>query len=56
MALGFGRLGLAPEVFWSLTPRELAALLSPGDGHRPPARADLGALMRAHPDRKDDRR
>jgi uncharacterized phage protein (TIGR02216 family) len=54
MEMGLGVLGLAPAAFWSLTPRELQAILrgkfgSVGDGPSP-TRAELDALMRQYPD------
>lgn len=53
MAFGLGRLGWPPDVFWAASPREIIAA-SQAFGARPegepPARADLDALMRAHPD------
>lgn len=54
MEIGLGVLGLAPAVFWSLTPRELQAALrgkfgTAGEGPAP-TRADLDALMRQYPD------
>ncbi|MBA4132090.1 MAG: phage tail assembly chaperone [Hyphomicrobium sp.] len=54
MAAGLGVLGLAPTVFWTMTPREFdAALRGRLGGAREPAapsRADLAALMRQFPD------
>ena len=53
MRLAFGRLGLAPETFWAMTPAEFrtalegAGLLAAGGGLTRPR---LEALMRAHPD------
>lgn len=54
METGLGVLGLAPAVFWSLTPRELQAILrgkfgTASDGLAP-TRLDLDALMRQFPD------
>jgi uncharacterized phage protein (TIGR02216 family) len=52
MALGLGRLRLAPAAFWALTPREFASLaraFGPRPGERP-KRDDLEALMRSFPD------
>ena len=52
MAAAFGLLRLSPRDFWSMTPRELEraiSVLRPA-GERPPARADLAALMRQFPD------
>ncbi|HVZ05139.1 phage tail assembly chaperone [Hyphomicrobium sp.] len=54
MEIGLGVLGLAPLVFWSLTPRELQAALRGKFGaigrHAAPAREDLDALMQRYPD------
>lgn len=53
MRAGIAGLRLAPDAFWALTPRELALLL--GVGASPALRrADLLALMAAHPDRRPD--
>ena len=54
MRLGFGQLGLPPDVFWQMTPWELrlaleGAGLMRADGHAMNRRA-LAALMQAHPD------
>lgn len=54
MAVGLGRLRLAPEAFWAMTPKELAAAMgafATQASARPPSRADLVALMAAFPDR-----
>jgi uncharacterized phage protein (TIGR02216 family) len=53
MAVGFGALGFAPQVFWSMTPKELEAALRGkfgGASEGPPARADVTSLMRRFPD------
>jgi len=55
MRLGLGRLGLAPDTFWGMTPAEFRAALE-GAGLLPAggdamSRDRLEALMRAHPDR-----
>ena len=54
MAAGLGVLGLAPGVFWAMTPREFdAALRGRLGGAREPAaptRADLASLMQRFPD------
>ena len=54
MAIGLGVLGLAPAVFWALTPKEFDAALRGRFGDRagrgPLARADLAALMQLFPD------
>lgn len=54
MDIGLGVLGLAPAVFWSLTPRELQAMLcgkfgTSGEGLAP-TRVQLDALMQQYPD------
>ncbi|HVX37102.1 MAG TPA: phage tail assembly chaperone [Hyphomicrobium sp.] len=54
MEMGLGVLGLAPAVFWSLTPRELQAALRgkfgmAGEGQAP-TRTDLEALIQQYPD------
>ncbi len=43
------RFGLAPEAFWRLTPKELAAGLG-APAHAPLGPADLAALLRRWPD------
>jgi uncharacterized phage protein (TIGR02216 family) len=54
MEAGLGTLGLAPCVFWAMTPRELDAALRGALGLRaretPMRRADLAALMAVYPD------
>lgn len=56
MAFGLGVLRLAPEQFWRMTPRELAAALDGasrlgGGGWRAPlTRASLNELMTRYPD------
>lgn len=51
MALGMGRLRLTPELFWSLTPKELVRLAG-GGARRDDAleREALAGLMRRFPD------
>lgn len=49
MAVGLGRLRLAPAAFWAATPREIAAAM-PHAGAAPPRRADIAALMQRFPD------
>ena len=52
MRVGIGQLGLAPEVFWRLTPAELRILAGPDQaGPEPFTRARLDALVQAFPDR-----
>ncbi len=54
MATGLGLLGLAPAVFWSMTPKELEAAirgrLGPASLSAPPDVADLAALIARFPD------
>lgn len=54
MGAGFGLLRLAPDAFWRMTPRELAAALSallpqPSEGI---GRTGLFALMARFPDQR----
>ncbi len=55
MAAGLGLLRLEPRAFWSMTLREIEAALRGLYGvagtDRPPARADLTAMMQQFPDR-----
>ncbi|MEM9960672.1 MAG: rcc01693 family protein [Pseudomonadota bacterium] len=56
MRLGLGGLGLAPDVFWAMTPVELqraleGAGLIPKAGEGPMARGAMEALMARFPDR-----
>lgn len=54
MALGLGRLRLAPDVFWAMTPRELQAAIDGLDpcerGLPPPRRDDFAHLASRFPD------
>ncbi|MBR2536188.1 MAG: phage tail assembly chaperone [Hyphomicrobium sp.] len=54
MAIGLGVLGLAPAIFWALTPKELDAALRGrfGDARAVSAlsRGELGDLMQQFPD------
>jgi uncharacterized phage protein (TIGR02216 family) len=52
MAFGLGHLRLSPEVFWRMTPRELAAAMGgPAQrNHLSFERGALARLMRAFPD------
>ncbi|MBN8975316.1 MAG: phage tail assembly chaperone [Rhizobiales bacterium] len=52
MGFGFGVLHLAPDAFWRMTPRELAAAIAAVRGPVAArlARADLDGLMRKFPD------
>lgn len=58
MDIGLGVLGLAPLVFWALTPKELDAALRGRFGRSAngaaPSLADLSALMQAFPDEGSD--
>jgi len=54
MRVGIGQLGLAPEVFWHLTPAELHMLTGLDQpGPVPFSRARLDALVQAFPDRME---
>jgi uncharacterized phage protein (TIGR02216 family) len=58
MRAGMQGLGLAPEVFWRLTPMELRVMLGVEAMLPPLTRARLEELARRYPDRKgpkDDR-
>jgi len=54
MALGLGVLGLSPDAFWAITPRELDALLrgrfGAGMSGQALSRHELGSLMQQFPD------
>ena len=52
MAFGLGRLKLAPQAFWAMTPREFAAALRPyaTGGGTAPDRAALTRMMALFPD------
>lgn len=50
MRAGLGRLGLSPDVFWRLTPAELALMLGDPEAVPPLNRARLEELARAWPD------
>ncbi|MGF1550903.1 MAG: rcc01693 family protein [Paracoccaceae bacterium] len=54
MRAGLGALRLAPEAFWSMTPKELARALEgaglAGSPGRAPARDALDAMMARYPD------
>lgn len=54
MTAGLGTLRLAPDHFWSMTPRELAAALHSLEPFHaspaPPSRDDLARLMARYPD------
>lgn len=57
IGVGIGRLGLAPDAFWALSPVELrAALGGQWGGAEPLGRGGLEALMAAHPDRGEGER
>ncbi|CUW42866.1 hypothetical protein B3286c1_0160 [Brucella vulpis] len=52
MYAGFGLLRLTPQAFWSMTPRELSAAISPlAPVLDAPSRQTLDALMLAFHDR-----
>ena len=50
MAFGLGTLRLPPPVFWSLTPRELAALSGIQSGGGAPSRESFERLRERFPD------
>ncbi|MFT6104121.1 MAG: putative phage protein (TIGR02216 family) [Paracoccaceae bacterium] len=50
MRLGLTGLGLAPDVFWRLTPVELLLMLGVESAEPPLTRARLDDLARAYPD------
>ena len=50
MRVGMVHLGLAPEVFWRLTPAELQFLAGPEPAAVPFTRARLDVMARAFPD------
>jgi uncharacterized phage protein (TIGR02216 family) len=51
IAYGLAVLKLPPDQFWTLTPRELAAVLAASaPPPTTPSRTGIEALMRAHPD------
>ena len=52
MQAGIKGLGLEPQVFWSLTPAELAWLMGQTDGQMPMDRAGLEALAEKFPDKR----
>lgn len=48
--VGLHRLGLTPDVFWQLTPAELAIMIGVGPETQPLSRARLDELLTAFPD------
>ena len=50
MRLGLGALRLSPEVFWTMTPRELAATIGASSVAAPMTRDRLQSLARQFPD------
>jgi len=50
MKAGMGGLRLSPDVFWRLTPAELALMLGLADVPTPLGRARLDALAAQYPD------
>ncbi|MEO0914335.1 MAG: phage tail assembly chaperone [Pseudomonadota bacterium] len=55
MDLGLRQLGLAPDVFWDLTPAELMFLAGVEDGRGALTRSGLDALMEQYPDRVEEK-
>ncbi|MDK3019287.1 rcc01693 family protein [Pseudodonghicola flavimaris] len=51
---GLQGLRLSPEVFWRLTPAELALFLGQGSGRRPMTQAGLKTLLRRWPDETEE--
>jgi uncharacterized phage protein (TIGR02216 family) len=54
MRAGMHGLGLAPDVFWSLTPAELQLMLGSKAVTAPMLSEGLAALMAAYPDKIKD--
>lgn len=54
MRAGLRGLGLAPDIFWALTPAELRVMLGADVDERPMLRDGLAALMAAWPDEKGE--
>ncbi|MEH6830864.1 rcc01693 family protein [Sulfitobacter sp.] len=54
MRAGLHGLGLAPAVFWALTPAELQIMLGSKPGNGPMLSEGLAALMAAYPDKIKD--
>lgn len=57
MGFGLGVLRLAPDAFWAMTPRELAAAIRSAGGRAaatPLARRELDRLMQAFPDTRQE--
>lgn len=53
MELGLGQLGLAPQAFWAMTPRELAAAAGAlGLAAAPISRGELADLISRFPDKE----
>lgn len=50
MSVGVGAMRLAPEVFWSLSPREFSVMSEPHLGTEPLGREGFEALSRRWPD------
>jgi uncharacterized phage protein (TIGR02216 family) len=51
MRLGLVHLGLAPDVFWNLTPAELMLMAGIGEARASLTRAGLDELLARFPDR-----
>lgn len=54
MRAGLYGLGLAPDVFWRLTPAELRMMLGDGGAGAPLLNDGLAALMAAYPDKPSE--
>ncbi|GAA6177929.1 phage tail assembly chaperone [Sulfitobacter pacificus] len=51
MRVGLHGLGLAPDIFWALTPVELQVMLGNSAQQKPMLSNGLAALMAAYPDK-----
>ncbi|GLQ26330.1 rcc01693 family protein [Sulfitobacter pacificus] len=51
MQVGLHGLGLAPDIFWALTPVELQVMLGNSAQQKPMLSNGLAALMAAYPDK-----
>lgn len=54
MRLGLGRMGLAPAVFWDLTPAEFMMMAGIDETPGAMTRQGLDALVARFPDRQED--
>lgn len=54
MRAGIKGLGLSPDVFWAMTPAELAIMFGTSSGKGPLLSDGLATLMAAYPDQKKE--